>query len=150
MSVKASNNRMLHLYVAGVMIFVILGAYGEYYEADRSGLIEHAAPRSHSILTEMAYLDLPRVTVDVGSGVDKTHVRIDISLEVAKADIPVFEGYQPRITDRINYFFMHVRPDQVLALGTQPFLREELIRQINKAGAPVPVHAIVLRQMVIM
>ena len=149
MKFKANKNSIFRVYILGVALFVVLSVFG-YYMADRSGLIRHAVPTvGHGFVSDMAYFDLPRITMSFGSS-NATHLRVDIALEVARKDIPALEGYQPRITDKLNVFFSKVPLREIEDPAAMPFLRQEMLRQINGVTAPVPVHDLMLRQLVIM
>ena len=148
MKSQTTKNSILRVYIIGVAIFVALAVCG-YYMADRIGLIKHPVPVAHGFISDMAYLDLPRMTVSLG-GAGSVHVRVDIALEVARKDIPTLEGFQPRITDKLNAFFSKVQLDEIEEPASMPFLRQEMLRQINSVTAPIPVHDLMLRQLVIM
>ncbi len=101
--------------------------------------------------TELEVYDLPRMTVDVtgGSGGHK-RVRMDISLEVAKKDLPRIEGYKPRITDHIISYMQHKNMDNVSAPSYLRDLHDGLKHVVTVAGQPVAIHDVVLRQFVVM
>jgi flagellar basal body-associated protein FliL len=98
----------------------------------------------------MAYIDLPRINLQVGDANNEVHMRLEISLEVAKKDLPIMQGYQPQITDRLNFFLAHMRPEQLRQPQNIPELRAAMLRLVNDMGAPVPVHDLMLRQMIVM
>ena len=150
MSENPTKHRILYFYLAYITLFAILGVCS-YVMADKVGLIGHPETPSTSprlFVSDMTYFDLPRMDVAMGAG--GPQMKIQIALEVSNKDIPMLEGYQPRITDRLNGFFSRLSPDEVVQPGYLPFLRQEMLRQINQTGVPVPVHGLVLRQMVVM
>ena len=150
MSAPATKQRIVYFYIAYMTLFAILGLCS-YFMANKAGLIGAPKPASNSprvFISDVAYFDLPRMIVSIGAG--GTQMRVQISLEVARDDLPALEGYQPRITDRLNGYFSRLEPKELTRPGYLPFLRQEMLRQINDAGAPVPVHDLMLRQLVIM
>ena len=131
-------------------IFIALAVLG-YCIARKSDFVaSRPAPTAHALTTDFTYYDIPRLNVVVGSGNTATHVRIDLSLEVGKDDLSVIEGYQPRITARLNRFLMTINPDRMQKANWLPWLRSQMLGQINRAGAPVPVHNVLFRQLVVM
>ncbi|MDR3424623.1 MAG: flagellar basal body-associated FliL family protein [Alphaproteobacteria bacterium] len=149
MSKNASRSRMVQIYVACVLLFVGLAACG-YLVADQAGLIKHPAPVAHAFVSDMTYVDLPRMMVDVGSKDSSAQVQVDISLEIASKDKAILEGYQPRITDKINDFLSQEPPEEIARFSSTPWIRQELLRQVNGVGSPVPVYDVLLRQMLIL
>jgi flagellar basal body-associated protein FliL len=149
MKPNASRNQIVQVYIACLAMFVAL-AVGGYFLADRAGLIAH--PRSaatQDFVTDMAYYDLPHMNISMGGG-RSTHLWVDIALEVARKDMPIIAGYQPQIMDKLNLFFSKMKPEDVEQPDAMPALRQEILWQINSAGAPIPVHDMMLRRMVIM
>jgi hypothetical protein len=71
-------------------------------------------------------------------------------LEIAKKDLPVVEGFQPHMVDKLNTFFISIDPDKIQETMYMPWLHVEMLKQINSVGSPVPVHDVLLRQMLIM
>jgi flagellar basal body-associated protein FliL len=105
----------------------------------------------HGPKGDLAYLHLPRISVAVGSvGASSSHIKMDIALEVAAKDIAVLQGYEPRITDKINQFLGGLTAEEIERPSTTPWLRAEVLKQANTAGSPVPVTGIVFRSLVIM
>jgi len=98
----------------------------------------------------LTYYDLPRMTVVLNSGNKGPHVRLDISLEVAKKDLPLVEGYQPHMIEKLNNFFVTVDPERMQQAMYMPWLHTEMLKQINSVGATAPVHDVFFRQMLIM
>ncbi|MGB9153147.1 MAG: flagellar basal body-associated FliL family protein [Alphaproteobacteria bacterium] len=150
MEVFSSRYRAYHFLAAYIGVFVMLSVLG-YYVASKSSFVDsRPAPMTHKFATDLAYYDMPRLTVALGSGDQATRVRLDISLEVAKNDVGIVEGYQPRITARLNRFLTTLDPARIQEAGLMPWLRAEMLRQVNDAGAPVPVHDLLFRQLVVM
>jgi len=149
MYVPHIKNRMIFVYIGSALFFAALAAFG-YFAVDTDGHFRRPAPMNQQFTTDMTYYDLPRMTLAVGQGKDETHVRIDITLEVAKKDLPILEGYQPQITDRLNVFFIALHPEQIRRFSTLPWLRGEMLQQVNNLSMPFPVHDLMLRQMIVM
>lgn len=145
-SPKYKTHRFIALYVS--VLFLWIAAFGYYYESTRPDPAPNATSASRMFHTDMAYYDMPRMTVSVGSG--DVHMRIDVALEVAKKDVPMVEGYQPRITAKLNSYLSTLSPERIQEAKMLPWLRAEMLAQINSVGAPIPVHDLVFRQLVVM
>jgi hypothetical protein len=119
-----------------------------YYLSYQSTAAHRHDAVTHNFTTDLTYYDMPRMTILLGGGA-QTQVRLDLSLEVAKKDVAVVEGFQPRIADRLNGLFLHINPDDFRSSTDLPWLRQQMLSQVNNA-TPVPIHDLLLRQMVIM
>jgi flagellar basal body-associated protein FliL len=146
---SASKSRLMQLYIFVLLVFAGLASCG-YFFAEEAGLIKRPAPMTHKFVSEMAYIDLPRMIVDMGHKGSLSQVQVDISLEIADKDKYVVEGYKPLITDKINNFLANEKPEEIERISKMPWLRHEILRQINSAGAPVPVYDVFFREMFIM
>jgi flagellar basal body-associated protein FliL len=147
-----TNTHVSGLVASYAMVVVMLAGFG-LYAADRAGMLPSTQkiPAGHALFTtEMAYYDLPHMTVAMASGGASSHVRLDISIEIASKDMMIVEGYQPRMTDGLNRFLSHLRPDQIARPNALPWLRAELLKQVNSVGSPAPVHDLTFRQFVVM
>jgi flagellar basal body-associated protein FliL len=148
MFAMTARSRIFYVYAFAVLMFLTLAIFG-YCVADMNGL-RRPVPLAGNFVTDMAYIDLPRINLQVGDANNEAHMRIEIALEVAKKDIPTVEGYQPQITDRLNLFLAHMRPEQLRQLRNIPELRADMLRLVNDMGSPAPIHDLMLRQMIIM
>ncbi len=151
MSISKTPKTRLYAFVAAyISVFTVLAVIG-YYLADEVGLVHrHQALQTQKFATDLAYYDLPRMNIGLNDDRGATHIRIDLSLEVAKKDMPVIQGYEPRITDRLGTFLSTVTPEHIKQVQYLPWLHQQMLKQINAAGSPAPVHDVLLRQMVIM
>jgi flagellar basal body-associated protein FliL len=131
-----------------VSVFMALAALG-YYVVHKSSFVEgHPAQATHSFASDLAYYDMPRMTIVVGGG--DVHMRIDMALEISKKDMQIVEGYQPRMTAKLNSFLSTLGSERVREAQMLPWLRAEMLAQVNSVGMPVPVHDLLFRQLVVM
>jgi flagellar basal body-associated protein FliL len=149
MLMVTAKNRVFYVYALSALMFLTLAIFG-YCVVDKNGHMRRPVPLAGNFVTDMAYVDLPRINLQVGNADNETHMRIEISLEVASKDKAVMEGYQPQITDRLNFFLARMKPEQLRKPQNVAHLREEMLRLVNGIGAPVPVHDLMVRQMIIM
>ena len=150
--IPLTNTHISGLVASYAMVVTLLAGFG-LYAADKAGMlptIQKVVPGHALFATDMAYYDLPHMTVAMAAGSAASHVRLDISLEIASKDVMIVEGFQPRMTDTLNRYLSHLRPDQIARPNAMPWLREELLKQVNSVGSPVPIHDLTFRQFVIM
>ncbi len=148
MPVMVAKKRMVTLYITVVAMFLTLAYFGYHYSNNMK--LKRAQIETTGFSTDMAYFDLPRISLNLGGGMASTQMRIDLSLEVAKRDLPMLEGYQPKITDRLNRFLTGIDPADTRRVSAVTALRHDMLEQVNRVGMPVPVHDVLLRQLVIM
>ena len=100
--------------------------------------------------TDLALYDLPSISVSLpNSQGQPTHVRIDISLEVARKDLIRIEGLQPRLTSHITSFMQKKNIDTIRSHDSLIGLHYELLNEVA-ASQPVPVHEVVFRQFMLL
>ena len=146
-------NRFRFFIVAYIAVFMTLAGCG-YIVINQKRMVRQQgdALMTHEVVTDLAYYDLPRITVSVGTNGDHLppRLRADISLEVARKDMHSVAGYQPRITEKLSDLLASIRPEDLESSLSVPQLRAEMLRAVNRAGAPVPVHDLLFRELVIM
>lgn len=145
----SSKYKTYHFVALYVGVFVALAALG-YYVANRYSLAAVQPPpeASRAFATDLTYYDMPRMTITVGGG--DVHMRVDVALEVAKKDVSVVEGYQPRMTAKLSSYLSTISPERMQEAKLLPWLRAEMLAQVNSVGMPVPIHDLLFRQLVVM
>ncbi len=135
--------------MAVVCALAIIGCYA-IHGADHAQSIASMPP--HISQTPLAYCDLPRMTVSLGGSDSKTapRIRLDIALEVASKDVLTIDSVQSRIADRLAAFLGQLSLKQIERPGSVAWLRDQMLKQVNSAGLPVPVHDLMFRQLVIL
>ena len=103
---------------------------------------------NRGFVTDMTYVDLPRLTTYVSAGGQSVHLRLDVALEVANKDSIRIQGETPQIAESLTVFLENVTPDQLRGNKTANWLRGEMLRVVNNVTAPVPVHDLLFRQFV--
>ena len=143
-----ASHRAAYFYVGCVCVFLLLATCGVYI-ADQTGVISRKSTLPPEEVSSVAYINLPRMTVSLGAN-GAVLASVDISLEVSSKDVLKLMGYQPRYCDRLNGFLLSVRPEQLQNLASTPWMRQEMLYQINSVGAPARVHDLFLTNLVIM
>jgi flagellar protein FliL len=123
------------------------GAHGEAEAKDGHGEAKAAAPDQAA-----AYVDLPEMTVNLAT-VDKEkqrYVRLAIALEVGKAETAqAIKPMMPRVLDSFQTHLRELRPDDIRGSSGAYRLKEELLRRVNVAVAPVKVDAVLFKEIVV-
>ena len=148
--ISHSNQNILKALYAGCASVLLILAIVGYSIIDKNKHIDRPKHIENPFFSDMTYMDLPRVNVALGKGIDTTHVRVNIALEVTKKDLPIIEGYQPRIMDKLSLYLGSLTPEQLRMAGTSSIMRQSLLQKANAAGAPVPIHDLFFEQIVIM
>lgn len=147
------NTRKINFFIVGyVLAFVILAFVG-YKLSDNEQVTTayHKMVTREYFETDLAIYDLPRINVNL-TGIDgKTaRVRIDISLEVAKADMARLDGFRPRITDKVISYMRSQNIDEITPPEAMRDLHESLLKVVDGASRPIPVHDVIFRQFLVM
>jgi flagellar basal body-associated protein FliL len=153
---NAEKSRLQLLYIASMAVLLALAAFGTYWVSEKE-LTPIAPPvpnktepdKAANIITNMAYLNLPRMTVSLGKG-GTMQVRMDISLEVAPEDLLVLEGYVPQIVDKLNAFFPKVKFEELDQPHAMFLFHKNMLWQVNSIGMPVTVKDLTLKNMILM
>jgi flagellar basal body-associated protein FliL len=167
---NSEKTPFLYLYIGSLAFFLSLASVGGYWMGKEGGYLhpsrtapsasspsssEEGSPSSSAsspnaeVLSDMAYVDLPRMTVSVGNGSFR-QARVDISLEIARKDIPALQGYMPQIVDKLNTFFPQVKFEGLDDPHTMYVLHKDLLWQLNSLDLPVPVRDLVFRKLIVM
>ncbi len=128
------------LYVSGV--FDVLFA-----PAPETGTAEaEAAPSEPGV-----FYDLPDILVNLsGAEGRQAYLRISVSLELEPhADTGALERVMPRIVDNFQVYLRELRLDDLRGSAGLYRLREELLRRVHAAAAPVEVRDILFREMLV-
>ena len=135
-------------FYAGYAIAMVSLALAAYVFTGRHG--PGGAPLSlpSHFASDVIYVDLPRVSVDVGSGSGKHpgKLRMDLSLEVERQYAAQLEDYAPRITERLVDYMSRLDFDALSQPQATQIIRKYLVEQANTAGSPVPVVNVIFRQ----
>jgi flagellar FliL protein len=163
---SGSGRKKLLVLIGGVAILVLLiaGGAGAYFaglfggeasstEASADGASagggkgDGAAPKA----ADPTFYTLPDIVVTLNTGERRTtFLKLRLTLELADGkDIPAIEKNQPRILDFAQTYLRELRLEDVAgAAGTQR-LREELLRRIIGAVAPVRVDNVLFSSMLV-
>lgn len=101
--------------------------------------------------TQVNFVDLEEILVNIRTNDNSpTFLSMTVSLEINKdEDEKVLRAAMPRIDDKFQVYLKELRLEDLTgAAGTQR-VKEELLRRVNIAAAPVKVNAVLIREMVV-
>lgn len=128
---------------------------GYYFYADYTLQMEvqkqHAA-QNDRFQTDLAYVDLPRISVTLSSvGNDHSgNIRMDITLEVESKYAARIEGYRSRIADRLVRYAQTLDYEDITRPKATLWLKPEIIHEVNSVSAPAKVKDIIFRQFLVL
>ncbi|MEX0757957.1 MAG: flagellar basal body-associated FliL family protein, partial [Tistlia sp.] len=128
---------------AGASLFISGALGGEKDESHEEVLAK--APKS------TVYYELPEMLVNLSSSGRKTSflkltVSLELSSELAVAEI---EKVQPRVVDAFQVYLRELRLEDLSGSAGLQRLREELLVRVNAAVAPVEVHDVLFKEMLV-
>jgi flagellar FliL protein len=148
--VKKSGRGKLLIIAGGVAVLLLGGGAGAYFGGLLDGLIGGGAEEQQQAASEPApppppepvFYALPELLVSLNTGERRTALlKVKVSLELADpADQPKVERQLPRIVDYCQVYLRELRLDEVRGSAGSVRLREELLRRISAAVAPVQVN----------
>ena len=111
----------------------------------------HKKPENVRFVTDVGYVDLPRMNLTLASGGGKTgKLSLDLSIEVEKKDAGRMQNYQPILSDRLITYTRALDIDELRNPMNQHMFRTELLEEAKSLTMPIPIVDIVIRRMVIL
>lgn len=143
------NFAFVATYGIALCIFMWVGyySYADYTLRARY----HEQSTAQQFQTDLAYIDLPNISVTLPSSKpDGVKLRMDITLAVEDQFAAQLVGYQPRITDRLIHYMEKMDYDDVVRPHSSVWLKPDMLAEINKASAPVPVRDLVFKEFIVL
>ena len=151
--------RKLQVIVAGGLLLVLAGGGAAFYflwPAAKAG--DEATAESVQIgpaklpANTVAFFDIPDIVVNIqtAESAPPAYLKLSVALELenpgAKAAI---EPVMPRIIDQFQTYLRELRVEDIRGSAGVMRLKEELLRRVNLAVAPTPVHDVLLKEMIV-
>jgi len=155
------KKKMLPLIAGGVLLLLAAGGGGAYMAGLLDGLLggdeaahdaagaggggHDAAAAGHdgkpAADAAPTFYALPEILVSLNTGDRRsTFLKLKVSLELASAQDPArIEQMLPRLVDYCQVYLRELRLEEVRGSAGMARLREELLRRISSAVAPIPV-----------
>lgn len=134
--------------------FAVSAWAGYYFYADYTMRTTHkhqaAADEAQRFQSDIVYVDLPRIAVQLPSGTHTGNIRMEITLEVDDKYAAKIQGDRPRIADQLVNYAQTLNYDDLTRPKSTLWLKPDLLQEIKKVTAPTPIHDIMLRQLIIL
>ena len=149
---KSGKSKFIMLAGVGVALLAILGA-GAYFAGllDRfTGHKEAAAEATPS--KPMVFFDLPDFLVNLNTPGNRkaNFLKLTVSLQLESSeDTPRIAAMMPRIIDNFQIYLRELRVEDLRGSEGIYRLREELLARVNIAVAPVKVHEVLFKEMLV-
>jgi len=147
------------LIAAAGLLVVLAGAGGGIYFFMSSAEKSETVAKEESVKTQApnlpaetaAFFDVPDIIVNIQTA-DSTpaYLKLSVALELEKAESKVaIEPVLPRVIDQFQTYLRELRVEDVRGSTGVMRLKEELLRRVNLAVAPTPVHDVLLKEMIV-
>lgn len=137
----------LVLIAGGVGAAFFLGLFGGKTDKAEGGEAAGEQAAVHTV-----FFDMPELLVNLSGGDEKTDhfLKLALSLELPDAEATKsVEEDMPRVIDSTQVFLRELRLDDLQGSAGMLRLREELLRRVNAAVAPISVHDVLFKEIII-
>lgn len=141
------SGKKLVLFVILPLLLLIGGGTGVYFSGLLDGSDHAGSPAEPGV-----FFTLPDLLVNLNSpgGHRQNFLKISVSIELSRQeDVAELEKVLPRIIDNFQIYLRELRLDDLRGSAGIYRLREELLMRISAAAAPVKVHDVLFREMLV-
>jgi len=149
---SASPKSKLKLIIIAVVALMVIGGGGVawfFLFGHRDGEEKHAeAPAAKP----PAFVEVPDMLVNlVGAPGERVqYLKVKVVLEVKEEkQVEAIKPSMPRVTDIFQTYLRELRPSDINGSAGLFRLKEELTRRVNMAVAPIPVSAVLFKEIVV-
>ena len=148
----------LQLIVVAGLLVVLGGGGAAYYflapkpkTADETALASVQTQAANLPAATAAFFDIPDIIVNIQTPDSApAFLKLSVALELDKAEAKAaIEPVLPRIIDQFQTYLRELRVEDLRGSAGVMRLKEELLRRVNLAVAPTPVHDVLLKEMII-
>lgn len=138
---------VLLLLVAGAVVWLLLS--GD--ESDSQTQTAAAGSETAEVTADdVVFYDLPEMLISLSAGDGQSYLKVRVSLELGSpAASARIESLLPRVVDNFQIYLREIRAEDLDGSAGMYRLKEELLRRINLAVAPVEVRDILFRELLI-
>jgi flagellar protein FliL len=137
-------------------VVVLLAATGGvlYFTGIVDKFIGHKQQKeevTEKVAPPAVFFDLPDLLVNLNTtGRKASFLKLSVSLELERADdLARLQAVLPRIIDNFQVYLRELRVEDLRGSSGIYRLREELLARVNTAAAPVKVHDILFKEMLV-
>jgi flagellar FliL protein len=133
--------------ITGAVLFLSGGEEAVLADAD------HAvpAPVVHLASEHTSFFNVPDIIVNIQTPDGApAYLKLSVALEVDQPDAQaVIDPVLPRVVDQFQTYLRELRVDDIRGSAGVMRLKEELLRRVNFALAPLPVRDVLLKEMIV-
>jgi flagellar FliL protein len=150
------GKKKLFIIIGLVLLLVIGGAAAAYFTGLLQPLIDMMAGEDVTEDEEgnaqtAIFYDLPELLINLNTtGRGSTFLKIRVALELKKpGDVPVVERLIPKIVDNFQVYLRELRVEDLKGSAGMYRLREELLKRVATAIAPVKINDLLFKEMLV-
>jgi flagellar FliL protein len=148
---RPNRRKLIILAAAAAVLLLMGGGAAAFFFGLFDG--EHAAatPQAATAAQPPTFFALPDLVVTLNAGDRRTrYLKTRVSLELASAkDVSQMELLVPRIVDYCQTFLRELRPEELRGSAAIVRMRDELLKRVNAAVAPIVVHEILFTDLMV-
>ena len=146
----SGGKRKLIIISAAALVVLLGGGAGGYFMF--FGGKKHEAKTEEAAAKPSVFMDVPEVMVNMaaGSGERIQYLKVKVVLEVKEEkQVEAIKPSMPRVTDIFQTYLRELRPSDINGSAGLFRLKEELTKRVNAAVAPIPVTAVLFKEIVV-
>ena len=153
-SAAPPRSRKLLIIIVGAVVMLLVTAGVLYFTGIIDKFIGHKEQKVEVVEKApppAVFFDLPDLLVNLNTtGRKASFLKLSVSLELEHADdLPRLQAVLPRIIDNFQVYLRELRVEDLRGSSGIYRLREELLARVNMAAAPVKVHEILFKEMLV-
>jgi flagellar FliL protein len=151
---KGGGGKKKLFIILGLVLFLVVGgAAAAYFTGLLDPLLggDENQTEEDALLQDAVFYDMEELVVTLSTeGREATFLKIKISLELEKqADVPKLETLLPRVIGNFQIYLRELRVEDLKGSAGMYRLREELLKRVTAAIAPIKVNDVLFKEMLI-
>lgn len=148
---QEGQGRGRHRLIRGAFVVALIAggvwAYNSFLAAGGDG----SANRAGRLTEASVYLDLDEILVNLNTGERQArYLRAKITLELPNpAAVEAIKQNMPRVIDQFQVYMRELSPEDLNGAAGMFRLKEELLRRVNAAVAPVEVRDVLFKELLV-
>jgi flagellar protein FliL len=147
------GKKKLFIIVGLVLLLIVGGAVAAYFTGLLDPLLGGDENQSEegSTIQNAVFYDMDELVVTLSTqGREATFLKIKISLELEKQeDVPKLESLLPRVIGNFQIYLRELRVEDLKGSAGMYRLREELLKRVTAAIAPIKVNDVLFKEMLV-
>ena len=146
---------LIALIVTALFFFGILGGGGDEEELHAEEAGEHGETAEmhggRRSASEVTFVELPEMLVNLNTTDGRiVYLKLQVAIELPHdVDMHEVDPVMPRVVDQFQLYLRELRLEDLQGSAGMFRLKEELLRRVNAAVAPVEVYDVLFREMII-